>query len=101
MDRQYLARDGANAKATEDFYPQLLAAAFICHPPTFIHFLWRVCRPLFPQRFVEKLDLIAPVTNQAEARRLHKYLATEHIPRRFGGEMEAWPPPLGEENMSF
>ena len=99
MDRAYIARDGANAKTTEDFYPQLLAAAFLCHPPSWIQFLWRVCRPLFPQRFIEKIDLIAPQSNPAEARRIHKYAPPESIPVRFGGLMTAWPPPLGEENL--
>ena len=101
MNRTYIARDGANSKATEDFYPQLLAAAFICHPPRWIQAVWRVLRPLFPARFVEKVDLIAPATNPPEMRRLLKYVAPEHLPTRFGGQLEAWPPPLGDTHMVF
>ena len=99
FDRAYLRRDGAQSKTTEDFYPQLLAAVYICHPPPFVHFLWRVCRPLFPQRFVEKIDLIAPATNAAEARRMLPHIAWADLPERFGGGLAAWPPPRGVENV--
>lgn len=99
MDRKYLANDGANAKVTEDHYPQLLAAAFICHAPTWVQVMWRVFRPFFPARFVEKLDLISPLTNPAEARRILRYVAAADVPTRFGGELDAWPPPLGKENL--
>ena len=56
-------------------------------------------RPLFPRRFVEKVDLISPMTNEEEARRLLRRIAAADLPTRFGGEASEWPPPLGIERM--
>ena len=101
LNRQYISRDGAHAKALEDYYPQLLGAAFFCHPPYWVTAVWRVCRPLFPARFIEKVDLVAPQTNAAEARRIERYVAASELPTRFGGENPAWPPDIGYDKAKF
>jgi len=54
-------------------------------------------RPLFPKRFVEKIDLISPTKNPAEARRIRKVITPANLPTRFGGNLDVWPPPLGRE----
>ena len=99
IDRTYIQQDGANSKATEDYYPQLLSAVYICHPPSWIQVLWRLSRPFFPKRFVDKVDIISPSTNPNEAARLKRHLAPKDTPARFGGELQVWPVPLGKENV--
>lgn len=94
INKEYLKRDAAIAAETEDFYPQLLASIYICHSPGWLQIVWRVLRPLFPKRFVEKMDMIQPATNKGEVRRLRRHLDPAHLPTSFGGQCEASPPPI-------
>lgn len=84
-------RDSNAMKVVEDCYPQMLKGIFVCHSPVWIQTIWRLARPLFPRRVVEKIDFISPDTNQKERDRLLKYIAMEHLPVRYGGTNEAWP----------
>ena len=94
MSREFMSRDSKSAKETEDFYPQMLASVYICHPPYWMHGVWKIFRPLFPKRFVEKIDLISPTTNKEEAARPLRLLKVSHLPERFGGSLAQWPSPL-------
>ena len=101
MNRGFIARDGANAKATEDAYPQLLMGVYPCFPPTWIQAFWRLARPLMPKRFVEKVDIISPLTNPSDAKRLLRAISHADLPAAFGGELAQWPPPLGLDKAVF
>ena len=81
------------SKALEDYYPQCLDAAFLCHGPAWLQGLMRGLRPLLPQRFVEKIDFISPATNANERERLLRFVSRRDLPERFGGECATWPLP--------
>lgn len=95
MNRQWIKRDGANTKLTEDCYPQLLMAVYPCFAPHWMQAFWRMVRPLMPARFVEKVDMLQPIANPNEAKRLHRAVTAADLPRRFGGDLDIWPPPQG------
>jgi len=91
MNQEATKRDSAAMKMTEDVYPQLLKTLYICHAPAWIQIPWRILRPLFPKRVIEKMDFINPDTRPNERDRLLEHLEEAHLPVRFGGKYEAWP----------
>ena len=93
FSRDFQRRDAKNAKAIEEFYPQLLGAVFICHAPRWLQGVWRGIKRLMPARVVEKVDFLEPLTNSAERNKLLAWIALEHLPTCFGGPCEVWPPP--------
>jgi len=93
MSGEWQKRDQALAKMTEDFYPQLIGAIYICHPPSWLLMMWRVVRPLFPKRLVAKVDFVSPSTKPEEAKRFRRFLTAADLPIRFGGENKTWPLP--------
>jgi len=84
-------RDGKVMAIMEDIYPQLLQGIFVCNAPVWIQIPWRLVRPFFPKRVVEKLDFIAPHKNKHELKRLLPHISIENLPTRFGGKNETWP----------
>lgn len=90
-------RDGVVMKLTEDCYPQLLAGMYICDAPSYIQVPWRMIRPLFPPRVLQKFDFISsPNTNhhsvnQDYQRLLLPHICEDHIPSRYGGLYKPWP----------
>lgn len=94
ISREFQRRNGRDSKALEDCYPQLLGAVFLCHAPTWLNVVWRtLIRPMMPPRVLEKVDFLTPLTSERDRRRLHAYLAEEHLPECFGGPCTVWPPP--------
>jgi hypothetical protein len=86
-------RDGTVMKMTEDCYPQLLAGMYVCHAPSYIQYPWRIIRPLFPKRVLQKFDFINPNTNpnQEYQRLILPHLCEDHVPVRYGGLYKPWP----------
>jgi CRAL/TRIO domain len=84
-------RDGKAMKVTEDCYPQMLKTLFVCNSPFWIQTAWRLVRPFFPRRVVEKMDFISPVKHANERERLLKYISLENLPTRYGGGNNTWP----------
>lgn len=95
MSREFQRRDRELAKAIEDFYPQLLDSVYLCHAPGWVQGVWRWMRPLLPERFVEKVDFVAPATSAVERQRLIRKSGCpeELLPACFGGGCEEWPLP--------
>jgi len=93
LNRAFQKRQRESSKELEDFYPQMLGAVFLCHPPGWIQAVWRVWRNLMPPRFVEKIDIVSPKTNADERRRLVRFCAAESLPSLFGGPNDTWPLP--------
>lgn len=91
FSRAFVKRDAQHAKEQEDYYPQLLASVYICHAPFWVQGTWRLMRPFFPSRFVAKMDMISPRTNDKEAKRLVRHVAMSDLPECFGGENASWP----------
>ena len=85
-------RDAEAMATTEDLYPQLLQTLFICHAPVWIQIPWRILRPFMPKRLVSKMDFIYPDKKERERKRLYDYVDEKHLPARFGGKNEEWPP---------
>ena len=88
---ELVRRDASNSKVTEDFYPQLLGAVFVCNAPALINVVWRGLRPVLPARILEKVDFLG--TSARERARLLRWVAAEHLPERYGGSCKVWPPP--------
>lgn len=85
-------RDGVVMKLTEDCYPQLLAGMYICDAPSYIQLPWKMIRPLFPKRVLQKFDFINPNANINEYQRLLlPHLCEDHVPTRYGGLYKPWP----------
>ena len=90
-NKEISRRDGKAMGTMEDCYPQLLQTIFVCNAPMWVQIPWRLMRPLFPKRVVEKFDFIDPEKNENERKRLLKHISLEHLPVRFGGLNETWP----------
>ena len=69
----------------EDCYPQLLQTIFAAYPPTFMHWIWSVVRPIMPKRIIDKVDIIEPSKNDKERDRLLEHVTLETLPVDFGG----------------
>jgi len=98
MNRVYLKRDGACSKAIEDYYPQLLGTLFVFNSPSWLSVVWSALRPLFPKRFVQKIDFLPPMSKIQKSKQSHlkpilRYLSEEHLPERYGGQNKEWPLP--------
>jgi len=91
MNQEASKRDAAVMGVMEDVYPQLLRTIYICHAPGWIQIPWRILRPFFPKRVIEKMDFINPDKRQNERDRLLEHLDEANLPVRFGGKYEAWP----------
>jgi CRAL/TRIO domain len=91
INREWFRQDTKAMKVTENCYPQMLKMLFVCHGPSWIQAIWRLLRPLFPRRAVEKMDFIAPKTSGKERDRLLKYISLENLPTRYGGKNDTWP----------
>jgi CRAL/TRIO domain len=99
MSLENSKRDSRAMKVMEDCYPQMLKSLLVCKAPSWIQIPWRVVRPFFPKRLVEKTDFLAPETNMEDRDRLLKYISLENLPARYGGKNKVWPldfPPPGK-----
>ena len=96
MSRKANERNQKLMKEMEDFYPQLNGGIFMFNTPSWFKVIWRMLRPLYPKRVLEKFDVI---TNKADVTRLYpKFIDIEHVPVSYGGECKAWPPSTGCNN---
>jgi CRAL/TRIO domain len=84
-------RDSRAMKVTEDCYPQMLQSILVVRAPAWIQVPWRVVRPFFPRRVVEKIDFLTLDANARDRNRLLKYISLENLPVRYGGKNETWP----------
>ena len=91
LNKEAQRRDGIAMGLMEDCYPQLLQTIYVINSPSLIQTLWRIVRPFFPKRVVEKFDFITPQKNARELKRVLRYISEEDLPARFGGKYEAWP----------
>merc|ERR1712038_803814 len=85
-------RDGKAMGVTDDKYPQLLGGIKIVNAPKWMEVPWKIVRPLFSKRVIEKMDFINPMKNRKDLKTLHKYISLEHLPTRYGGKNQSWPP---------
>lgn len=46
---------------------------------------------IMPRRFAEKVDLVSPATNPSDAKKIFQFVASKHLPAKFGGDLEALP----------
>lgn len=101
MNRAFLQRDGASSKASEDFYPQLLACILVINGPTWLSTFWSLLRPVIPKRVAEKVDFLPSVTkmtgNQNALKPILKYVSEENLPEKYAGLNKEWPLPCVSE----
>jgi len=101
MNRAFLQRDGASSKASEDYYPQLLACIMVINGPTWLSTFWSLLRPVIPKRVAEKVDFLPSVAkmkgNQKALKSILKYVAEENLPEKYAGLNKQWPLPCVSE----
>jgi len=85
VSRECMRRNGKAIGAMEDFYPQLLANAFICNPPQVVKVLFNVIKVILPKRLREKIDMMHPKDNENERKRLYRHISEQDLPEKFGG----------------
>lgn len=88
---EYLKRDAAASKQLEDFYPQLLGTVIIADLASWATTIWKVFKPFFPKRFVEKMALVQPLKNSKDVKYFLKYVSKENLWERYGGNNSDWP----------
>ena len=93
LSREFQRRQRESAKELEDYYPQMLEAVCLCHPPSWIQGVWRTMRGLMPPRFVEKVDMISPTTSRSERDRLLRFCTLDALPTFLGGTCAQFPLP--------
>mmetsp|Transcript_37117 Transcript_37117/g.68156 ORF Transcript_37117/g.68156 Transcript_37117/m.68156 type:complete len:307 (-) Transcript_37117:54-974(-) len=102
ISHDYIRKDAAASKVTEDFYPQFLGMICVLNCPGWISVLWKMTRPLFPKRVAEKMDFFPPVPKMGKLKEgslkpILRYISEENLPKRFGGKNNEWPlPPTGK-----
>ena len=96
FNRECMKRNAHAVNHMEDYYPQLLEAAFICNPPIVVKGLFDIIRPLLPKRLKEKFHMINPTTNEKERKLLYRHISEDNLPTKYGGQnkipIEEWEP---------
>jgi hypothetical protein len=87
----YVKRDAAANKQLEDFYPQMLGKVIISDMASWATTVWRLFKPFFPKRFVEKMALVKPGKNSRDAREFLRYISEDDLWERYGGKNADWP----------
>lgn len=105
MNRAFLQRDGASSKASEDYYPQLLACIMLMNTPTWLSTFWSLLRRVIPKRVVDKVDFLPSVaklkSNHKALKPILKYVSEENLPEKYAGRNTQWPLPcVSEHTMS-
>ena len=93
LDKDCKKLDANAAKRMENQYPQLLGNMAVIHAPTWIHMVFVMAKPILPTRLLSKVSLISPQKHKKDLHVLLEYCAEEHLPVRYGGKLETWPPP--------
>ena len=91
FNREASKKDATIMNSMEDCYPQLLDHVLIHHAPEWIHMVFAIMRPILPKRVVDKIDIINPIKNEKERRRLLEYVKEEDLPTFLGGKNERLP----------
>merc|ERR1712130_445730 len=91
MDRTYIQRDAKGSKETEDFYPQLLGSMMIVDPPKWVFILWKVMKPFFPRRLIEKINFASSKKSVHIEGYYSKYISKSNLPKVYGGDHDGFP----------
>lgn len=85
---QFARANAAAARMSEDAYPQLLGAMFVCNVSTTFKTLWdtTVAR-LMPKRVLEKTFVLMPLASAKDRQRLLSWIPEEHLPLAVGGSL--------------
>mmetsp|Transcript_21321 Transcript_21321/g.60872 ORF Transcript_21321/g.60872 Transcript_21321/m.60872 type:complete len:323 (+) Transcript_21321:98-1066(+) len=86
VPRQAANRDAKAVAELADLYPQLFETMYLCFPPKVFHLMWKVVRLLIPNRLLNKIEVIDPISNDKERARAYKAIAEENIAIAFGGK---------------
>jgi len=75
-------------KGSEDAYPQLLGAFFLCNAGVTMKRLWEsTLRPLLPSRMVDKSQVLRPLQTQEDLDVLLRWIPRESLPTQVGGSL--------------
>mmetsp|Transcript_10030 Transcript_10030/g.11130 ORF Transcript_10030/g.11130 Transcript_10030/m.11130 type:complete len:307 (-) Transcript_10030:217-1137(-) len=91
LSMKYVQKDGAANKASDCFYPQLLGAMLIVNSPSWAQNIWKVIRPFFPVRVVEKINFFGSDINPEDKKHFLRYISEESLPEKYGGNNKEWP----------
>jgi len=93
VNAKYVKRDAAANKEMEDLYPQMLGTIVYVNAPGWANALWRVFKPFFPKRFLEKLAFVNPLKYPNDVKYFLKYISKDNLVERYGGNNSNWPVP--------
>jgi len=91
FNSDYIKRDAAANKQLEDFYPQLLGTVVYANMPGWAHAIWRMFKPFFPKRFVEKVAVVQPLKYPKDTKYFLKYVSKDKLWEKYGGDNSTWP----------
>lgn len=57
-NKECIDRAAANARVSQDYYPQMLASVFVLNAPTWARVAFQIVKPLLPTRFVSKFAVV-------------------------------------------
>jgi len=92
IHRDSKKQDSQAAKIMEDKYPQLLGAMLVVNAPGWIDLVFTIVKPFLPKRLLEKVNLIKPLKKEKDLHTILEYISKDHLPTRYGGNLEEWPP---------
>lgn len=91
LNRKASEREAKLNRMTQNVYPQCNGGFFLLNIPSFMQLFFRLVRPLYPKRLMEKMDLIA---TESDVNRIYPRFAELHtVPECFRGTDPSWPPP--------
>ena len=90
-NRQVQGRNAKIAALMDSHYPQLLGRLLVIHASSWIYQPWRLLRPLFPKRLVEKVDFIDPFRRPKDLLKILSFVSKDFLPARYGGLNQVWP----------
>jgi len=100
MNRKAIQQDAEISKEIEDYYPQLLASIYIFNAPSWVNTVWKVLKPIFPKRLVEKIDFMPNNASEKLYTPILKHISEENLPEKFGGKNPKWPLPSVSEQLA-
>ena len=89
INRESQKREAKAVRSLVECYPQLLQKLYICNPPSWVNYSWKVFKVMLPHKLVEKIDFIN--AKRHGQTKICRYIDKDKLPERFGGTNGQWP----------
>lgn len=92
FDKDCLNLESETANLIQEFYPQSASAILVVEAPRWCGWVWKIAKPLLPYRVRDKFDFVYPKRSVKDRRKFLRHVALEHLPEKYGGTNDPWPP---------